>query len=257
MQGICMLAYMPVRAQAAHRSEQISQWLFGTSFTVLHTEGEWLYAQSHTDNYKGYVQAKQVYCVEQQLAPSTHYVSSHELVVEVEQQILNLPYGAALPTPTEGGFTWAGRRWYIREGTYCGHHETRPLSLLKAIVPRWLNAPYLWGGCTFWGCDCSGLVQTLFRGLGYVLPRDSSVQATCGDAVEYEALRFGDLVFFSEGDQRITHVGIVWTEGRVLHASGKVRLDRLDKQGIYTSEGYSHFWCTARRITQASELQNI
>ena len=128
--------------------------------------------------------------------------------------------------------------------------------LLQSIQESFLGAPYLWGGRTPWGVDCSGLVQMIFILMGIYLPRDAAQQAEEGDVVDLLDLSEpGDLVFFDNDEGRIVHVGVVLTRNdeddlRVAHASGRVRIDRLDQQGIYNAEEgrYTHKLRLVRRV---------
>ncbi len=100
----------------------------------------------------------------------------------------------------------------------------------------WLGTPYLWGGRSRFGVDCSGLVQVLWGSVGVALPRDASEQYSlapfCYEPEDPKAWQAGHLAFFSENSDRITHVGLLTGDGRILHASGEVRLDPVNNEGI-------------------------
>ena len=105
----------------------------------------------------------------------------------------------------------------------------------------YLNAPYLWGGKTPFGIDCSGFTQMVYKLNGYKLLRDVSQQATQGEALSFiEESQPGDLAFFDNSEGEIVHVGIIMKDNYIIHAYGKVRIDRLDQSGIYNTEARKH-----------------
>ncbi|RYG37708.1 MAG: NlpC/P60 family protein, partial [Chitinophagaceae bacterium] len=105
----------------------------------------------------------------------------------------------------------------------------------------YLNSPYLWGGKTPFGIDCSGLTQMVYKLNGYALPRDASQQALVGEPLSFiEESESGDLAFFDNDEGRIIHVGLIMEDNYIIHASGRVRIDRLDHLGIYNAEVNRH-----------------
>jgi cell wall-associated NlpC family hydrolase len=105
----------------------------------------------------------------------------------------------------------------------------------------YLNAPYLWGGKTPFGIDCSGFTQMVYKLNGYNIYRDASQQATQGEALSFiEESEPGDLAFFDNNEGSITHVGIIMKDNYIIHAHGCVRIDRLDHTGIFNNEMNTH-----------------
>jgi gamma-D-glutamyl-L-lysine dipeptidyl-peptidase len=161
---------------------------------------------------------------------------------------MQIPMGSIL----HGYDAASGKLWdetYMYEGSLKQATTPDPAAIIDT-GKLWLNAPYLWGGKTFMGVDCSGFVQTVFRVFGISLLRDAWQQAMHGQEVEgVENAMQGDLGFFQNREGKVTHVGLLISGDEIIHASGRVRIDRLDTTGIYNSETqrYSHQLHSVRR----------
>ncbi|MGE3825539.1 MAG: C40 family peptidase, partial [Bacteroidia bacterium] len=160
--------------------------------------------------------------------------------------------GSTLPA-YEHGKLYVGDEEFSFDGEI-----THPLSdsipaLVSEYATVFLNAPYLWGGRSVFGIDCSGFTQVVFKMAGIQLKRDAYQQAEQGITLSFvEEAQTGDLAFFDNEEGKIVHTGIVLSQGKIIHASGKVRIDKLDHQGIYNhdTKKYSHKLRLIKRVLQ-------
>ena len=245
--GFCALPVVPMRAEASDRAEMVSQLLFGDTFVVKQKGDKWSLIVMDYDGYEGWIDTKQIYFIQEQdynqvkawdIRPASLVTSA-----VVDGMELLLPMGCSLPSAAVSGVPGLE----IEHGVA---HNRVGLSLLD-IASKWLGVPYLWGGKTCMGVDCSGFTQTVFRTCGIPLLRDASQQATQGVAIaDLADAQPGDLCFFHNDSGRIIHVGIYMGNGRIIHASGCVRIDTLDTKGIYNAslQLYTHTLSSIRRI---------
>lgn len=242
MFGICNLAIIPLRAEANDRSEIVSQVLFGEHFEVLETAKQWTRIRLQYDGYEGWIDTKQYRKITkeqyEQLGQDAIVLNSDliEYVTAPNNLLMPIPLGASLsflnhPDINVDNFEFEGMRI----------NGVKPKSNLINTAFAYLNAPYLWGGKTPFGIDCSGFTQMVYKLNGYHLLRDASQQATQGDALSFiEESEPGDLAFFDNDEGRIIHVGIIMDNNYIIHGSGKIRVDRLDHLGIYNAELNKH-----------------
>ncbi|HEY8400581.1 MAG TPA: SH3 domain-containing C40 family peptidase [Cytophagaceae bacterium] len=253
--GICALSIVPVRAEAAQQGEIINQLLFGDVYTVLRfsEDHKWINISSAFDDYKGWIEVKQHRPVNRsyfETVKSSNFPVCKDLIglVRGKNRFFPIVFGSTLPY-YESGFIMLGDEQYIFEGK-AGLIEKSSYKVIEAIARHYLSAPYLWGGKTHFGIDCSGFVQQVFRLSGYSLPRDSMHQAEAGTEVSIQELIPGDLAFFKNAHGNIIHVGIAMEHRQIIHASGEVRIDLLDDKGIFneSTNSYTHRLASVRRI---------
>jgi hypothetical protein len=242
MFGICNLAIVPVRLEPSDRSEQVSQLLFGEHFIILEQQPKWSKIRIAFDNYEGWIDNKQYQEITEKqfesLNESPIVLSSDliEFISNPKNELLPISIGSSLSFLNDESintshFSFEGVRT-------CG---VKPKADLVKTAYMYLNAPYLWGGKTPFGIDCSGFTQMVYKLNGFKLLRDASEQATQGDVLSFiEESEPGDLAFFDNEEGNIIHVGIMLDNNYIIHASGKVRIDRLDHLGIYNAETNRH-----------------
>lgn len=249
--GICNLSVIPLRAEPAELSEMVSQVLFGEAFEILEWREKWVKIVTNIDNYTGWIGRTQFamlgHVAWQQLQrekPQLSYGAVTQAWKKSDNTVLYLPIGSSM-TFMEGNTCRIGNEKFEILGPK-GDIET-----FQVTAKSFLNAPYLWGGRTHFGIDCSGFSQAVFRLHGINIKRDASQQAQQGRSVEnIKKAQLGDLAFFINENDKITHVGIMLNRTQIIHASGRVKIDSIDEKGIYSEElkRYTHKLYSIRRF---------
>ncbi|WP_445458454.1 C40 family peptidase [Flavobacterium sp. HNIBRBA15423] len=242
MFGICNLAIIPLRLEPSDRSEQVSQLLFGEHFRILEKLEKWTQIESAFDQYVGWIDNKQFRILNEkqfisiEQSPTVLNGDLIEYITAPNNQLIPIPLGSCLSFLDNEQINTSN---YVFDGIkVCGIKDKS--NLIKTAF-MYLNTPYLWGGKTPFGIDCSGFTQMVYKLNGYKILRDASQQATQGDPLSFiEESEPGDLAFFDNEEGNIIHVGIMMDDNYIIHASGKVRIDRLDHLGIYNAEINRH-----------------
>jgi cell wall-associated NlpC family hydrolase len=248
--GINLLSMIPVREAPNDKAEMVNQLLFGEVFQVEKIQGNWAYIASAFDNYKGWIDKKQMVGIGEteytRLSSEDIYVStdiSQIVQNKSADELIPVVAGSSLPKPDKDmNFVMAGRD-FSYEGPAGDLINVKLAKQIPAIADMFKGAPYMWGGRSIYGLDCSGFTQIVFKIAGYRIKRDASEQAGEGETVDFISnAKPGDLLFFDNEEGNITHVGLFIGSHKIIHAHGKVRVDNIDHQGIYNRDAreYSH-----------------
>ena len=235
--GICNLSIVPLRAEAADSSELVTQVLYGEVFKVLESRKKWSRIRLAFDSYEAWIDNKQFLFIEEEnyndISRQTPIVCEDlvDMVSTKDNQMLSIVMGSSL-----NGLAILNHDF---EGSSVEAKFAKDNLIDTALL--YLNTPYLWGGKTPFGIDCSGFTQMVYKLNGYRLKRDASQQVEQGEALSFiEESEPGDLAFFDNAEGDITHVGIIMKDNYIIHAHGKVRIDRLDHTGIFNIQTSLH-----------------
>jgi hypothetical protein len=216
----------PVFREPSLRSEQVTQLVLGETALVVDTTGEWCRIRVRFDGYEGWVHRG--YCLVMSSEDASRWHDSARgwsdgAVVNVAGQIVRLPVRARVRIDGDGVILPGGRRGRVIAGRVASEettfHEARRVSPERWAATTFAGTRYEWGGVSTWGVDCSGLVQTTFAARGLVLPRDASQQAGVGRPVQSIDVCPGDLLFFRDDGERITHVGLAGAGQTIVHST--------------------------------------
>lgn len=228
----------------------VTQLLFGDVFEILEIHPKWIRIKDAYDGYESWIDHKQWLEIsietfeELKKTHAKQVVSDLAAVVRInEKEFQSILIGSSLPGLNNQHIVSVESQNFAFDGSFFNLNSTPQKNKLVENSFMYLNAPYLWGGKTPFGIDCSGFTQMVYKLNGFALPRDAYQQAEIGETLSFvEEAEPGDLAFFDDDEGNIIHVGMVLEQGTIIHASGKVRIDALDHQGIYNKElkNYSH-----------------
>ncbi len=235
--GICNLSIIPLKSEASDISGMTSQLLYGEFFEILEERQGWSKIRTAFDSYEGWVDNKQFVKISEEVfqrLKEEDPVYTSDLIEFITDEKENL-----IPVSLGSNLNYIPEFNHHYDGNYIS--EKRAKNFLIETAYLYLNAPYLWGGKTPFGIDCSGFTQMVYKLNGYKLFRDSTQQSAQGMPLSFiEESEPGDLAFFDNKEGVINHVGIMMSDNYIIHAHGKVRIDRIDHSGIYNPELGKH-----------------
>ena len=257
--GISNLSIVPVRSEPNERSEMCTQILFREHYTIVEESARWCLVKLAFDGFEGWIDLKMINEVNEK-----HFLQLADIPPFVTTEVTNVVQsnggscsflilaGSSLPhfNKTTRSFKIGGDKYKIKRNIIpSDEHDIREALIENAY--NYYNAPYLWGGRSPFGIDCSGFTQILYKMAGLTIPRESTQQAAIGDNLTFveEALP-GDLAFFDNEEGTIIHCGVILENNKIIHSSGKVRIDNLDHFGIFNVEKgrYTHQMRLMRRL---------
>ena len=267
MFAVCQLSVVPVRANPSDVEEIVTQLLFGELVEILEAskaKKNWCKIRCDYDGYEGWMDIRQLRRIGEMDADM--YRQNHAFCLDLTAILTNnnhflpITMGAILPM-FDGMNLQLGDKHYAFNGQAVQNKAIKATpELIIKFARRYLFAPYLWGGKSPFGIDCSGFTQIVFRMAGIRLRRDASQQVEQGRLIDFvDQTQAADLAFFENDKGKIIHVGIMLEGSQIIHAAGQVRIDRLDHQGIYNEERslYSHKLRLIKRFLPDIPLKEV
>ncbi len=248
---ICENVFVPLRSSPSHKSEMLSQVLFGEKYTILDSAGHWYKIKTCFDDYAGWIDKDHLHH-SADTDGSRGYVISRSLpCYKPDKTRIVLEPGCEIYYPDFDRKTFRIAGKIYTAGDELNENIIKNEMPIPDTAMRFLNSPYLWGGRIPSGIDCSGFTQLVYKLMGIAIPRDSRKQMEKGETIGFlEESRAGDLAFFDDERGTITHVGLILARGLIIHSSGRVKIDIIDQQGIFRNDTgrYSHHLRIIKRI---------
>ena len=238
--AVCCVPVAPIRVEPDHRTEMVSQLLFGECciITIVEKNG-WVKIVNKADAYTGWCRQSHF----QEIDDSQYYTEENNFTadwvneVDYNGHIMQVPLGSLLTAMKNGHVNWRKNTVYYKGNVWYTAKAKPDAKTIKQIAFKFLNSTYLWGGKSVFGIDCSGFTQSVYKFVNMPLLRDAQQQATQGELVGFlQQAHCGDLAFFDDEEGRIIHVGMLLNDHEIIHAAGKVRIDKIDTEGIINSE---------------------
>lgn len=252
--SICQVSVAPLRKTPSDTSEMVSQLLFGELCEVMEIKKNWVFIKVTYDDYEGWIDHKQIAPINDisfsAFKHNTSFVSEAFNIFILDEKPFPITIGAEVHNIQNNLFELNPDKKFEVDGCEFSDLKLNKQELIELSF-KYINTPYLWGGKSTFGIDCSGFTQMVYKIAGYFLPRDASEQALVGEVLGFiEESEPGDLAFFENEDGKIIHVGIILSDNKIIHAHGKVRIDNLDYNGIFNSElnRYTHQLRFVRKI---------
>jgi gamma-D-glutamyl-L-lysine dipeptidyl-peptidase len=249
MNAIITLPLVPLRESDNERSELYTQLLFGECVEILETRERWLFVRNHSDNYRGWLDRKMIQVLssdEEERIEKTTKITIQVPIISIHKVNANeemfLPGGSIIHSDKSGEYIFGNETYLLHASELNNNEEVLGQKLIN-LAKQYINAPYLWGGKSIMGIDCSGLVQIVYAMCGIQLDRDASDQVERGQVIDFlSETKVGDLAFFENQDGRIIHVGILLNSHQIIHASGWVKVEFIDSNGIISAQTgeYTH-----------------